>query len=442
MRVNLLGNICNNSFDLAKALREIGVDAHLYLTWADQAHPQTRPESSDPSLRGGYPDWIHELDVPLARFRHRGWAPRRVREELAACDIIHTHGHYATWIMGERTPYVIQPFGSDFFVMPFGRPGRSWTTLEDLVPDYRWLGFSRRVREAYRRSSAIVLFNVDHLWERAYRNLVAGRRIGVIGLIQDTDAFAPGTGDCPPLVTELRRSFDLLLFQPTRQIWTDAGRRATGDYSYGNDLFLRGLARAVRAGVRACAILVDKGSICTGASRRLIDELGIAANVRWIKAMPRYQLIDYYRHVDLTIDAFYAGGFGSACLEAMACCCPVLMYLDEEANREVFGEVAPVVNARTEVDVGARLQHHATPAGRTELVDMGVRARAFVERHHASRAVAPRYLSLYRGVLGLDREFQFADPDLYLRLESPLPPASRLPFLHPGSRPARQAQRR
>jgi glycosyltransferase involved in cell wall biosynthesis len=426
MRVHIIGNTCNNGYDLARLLRASDVDAHLFLTPAERRHPQTLPESSDPSLTRGYPDWIHRLEIPLARFRHRGSIPRRVRDELTDCDLIHAHGNYAVWIMRASTPFVIQPFGNDFFVMPFGRPGRSFKKLEDLIPDYRWVGLPLLLREAYQRCSAIVLFNVDHLWERAYTALVPGKRIGVIGLITDTEQFAPGDTPPPVILSRLRERHELVLFQPTRQIWTPPGRRENGDYSYGNDLFLRGLAQAVQDGASACALLVDKGNTCTTASKALARELGIADRVVWIPEMPRHQLISYYRHVDLTVDAFYAGGFGSAALEAMACGCPVLMYLDEPNNRAVFGEVAPVVNAQTADDIAARIRRAATAAGRAELREMAPRARGFVERHHSGTAVVPRYKRLYETVLGRGAEFEFADPAVFLGVKSPLAPAPRL----------------
>lgn len=428
MRVHIIGNTCNNGFDLARLLRGQGVDAHLFLAPNERRHPQTLPESSDPTLARGYPDWIHRIEMPLARFRHLALIPRRIRDQLCDCDLIHAHGNFAVWIMRGPTPFVIQPFGHDFFIMPFGRAPRSLTKLEDLVPDYRWLGLPALMREAYRRCNALVLFNVDHLWERAYTALVPGKRLAVIGLITDTDQFTPaeGDGEPPELVARLRQRHDVILFQPTRQIWTPPGRRENGDYSYGNDLFLRGLARAVRGGANACAVLVDKNNTCTGASKALVAELGIADRVNWIGEMPRHKLVAYYRHVDMTVDAFYAGGFGSACLEAMACGCPVLMYFDVDANQAVFGEVAPVVNARTEADIAARIAHAATSAGKAELREMGPPARSFVVRHHSGRAVVPKYIQLYEAVLGKRDHYRYADPAVFLNVRSPLPPAPRL----------------
>ena len=58
MKVALYGNVCNNYYTLAKALRsKLNIDAHLYLNY--KADIQNRPESDDPHLKDNYPDWIH-----------------------------------------------------------------------------------------------------------------------------------------------------------------------------------------------------------------------------------------------------------------------------------------------------------------------------------------------------------------------------------------------
>ena len=55
MKIAFYGNVCNNYYTLAKALRSrLNVDAHLYLN--HKADIQNRPESDDPDLKNNYPD--------------------------------------------------------------------------------------------------------------------------------------------------------------------------------------------------------------------------------------------------------------------------------------------------------------------------------------------------------------------------------------------------
>lgn len=407
MRVHLLGNTCNCHFDLARLLREHGVDAHLFLTPGDQAHPQTRPESADPSLATSYPPWIHRLRPFAHRWRRLANTDRATRAALSSCDIVHTHANYATWLRGCRVPCVIQPFGGDFFVFPFGRPRNK---VRHVIPDYRWIGFPGRIRAALRDASAIVLPNIDLLWRRAYQ-LLDDQPIAGIGLVIDTEALQPGTSPPPGPIAKLRRDHDLVFFQPTRQIWTDRGSRGHGGYSYGNDLFFRGLADAIRAGVSACLVVTDKQSDCTPASKALIRELGIADHVEWIPQMPRHELSAFYQHADVTVDAFYAGGFGSAALEAMACGTPVMMYFHEAGNRALFGEVAPVINVQTPAEIAESIERYASD--KESLTKLGEAARDFVSRHHSAKAVGPKYIALYEFVVSRTATFPFVRAELF-----------------------------
>ncbi len=425
MRVHFVGNICNHQFDVARALRDLGVDAHLYLTPFDSDR-QSAPESMDATLAGNYPPWIHRMRVPGIRFRPLAAIDRASVDELVACDLVHTYGNYATWIMGRATPYVIQPFGYDFSTMPFGRY-RAYDKWKDFVPDPRWWGLPGKIRAAYRGARAIVLGNIDRMWTRGYQALLGGQRIAPIGLAMNTDTFSPrGDEAAPALITALRARHRVIAFQPTRQIWTEPGRRAEGGYSYGNDLFFRGLADAIRSGASIGAIVIDKGSTCTLASRRLVTALGLDAHVTWIPTMPRHELVAYYRHVDVTVDAFYAGGFGSACLEAMACACPVLMAFDP-ANRALYGEDAPVLHATDVTTIAAHLIRLSASPDQARAV--GLAARGFVERHHGRAAVIPRYRHLHEAVLGRATDFRFLDAGVFRALTSPLPPITRLPKL-------------
>ena len=414
MRVHLIGNVCNNHFAIARALRDEGVDAHLFLSPWDQAYPQNRPESEDPALRGGYPEWIHRVPTPwFERFRPHWFIDRRTRATLAECDVMHAHGDVATWVLDTTVPVVVHPYGSDFFQYPVLRVRHRGSRL----PHVRHLGFRRRIIRAYRESAAIVIGGVDTTWVRGYRLLLPGTRIAPLPLCLDTTRFCPAaTERIDATVAELRRIADLVVFQPTRQLWIP-GLRAI-ESSKGNDVFLRGLARAVKDdGVRIAGLLVDRGDYDTQASKKLIVELGIADRIRWIPPQPRYRLVELYRSVDLVVDGLVAGGYGAVPLEAMACGCPVLMLILDDAYRQLLGEVPPVMNAGDEGGVRDHLVRAATDPDYVRTA--GLRSVEFVRRHHAPDVLGPRYQALYETVLGRRTDSRFVSPDLFLRIQPP-----------------------
>ena len=60
MKIALYGNTCNNLFNMCKALRGKGIDAHLYLNSIIDI--QNKPESDEIELKNNYPEWIHQSD--------------------------------------------------------------------------------------------------------------------------------------------------------------------------------------------------------------------------------------------------------------------------------------------------------------------------------------------------------------------------------------------
>ena len=57
MRVAFCGDVANNFYQIAKAVRRWkDIDAHLFV---DFNSGQNVPENDDPELVDNYPDWIH-----------------------------------------------------------------------------------------------------------------------------------------------------------------------------------------------------------------------------------------------------------------------------------------------------------------------------------------------------------------------------------------------
>ena len=73
-RVAFVGNIANNFYREAKALQGSGFEVHLYFLH-DPNNSTTQPESDEPELSNGYPDWIKRYPgfkttaLSLAAFR-------------------------------------------------------------------------------------------------------------------------------------------------------------------------------------------------------------------------------------------------------------------------------------------------------------------------------------------------------------------------------------
>jgi glycosyltransferase involved in cell wall biosynthesis len=160
---------------------------------------------------------------------------------------------------------------------------------------------------------------------------------------------------------------------------------------------LRGFAELVRQRPKALLVLFEWG-LELDRSRELIRELGVDANVRWSRPLPKLRLIDAYRGADLVLDQFLIGTFGAIAPEAMACGVPVLMAFEPETHRWCFEELPPVVAARSAEEIGAALTRLAQDEG--ERKRLGEAGRAWVERWHGWRLVVDRQQALYEEIMG------------------------------------------
>lgn len=130
----------------------------------------------------------------------------------------------------------------------------------------------------------------------------------------------------------------------------------------------------------------------TDAVQRAVAQLGEDHDFefRLVADVPRPQAMAIMRDCDIVLDQFTLGTHGVVALEAMAWGKPVVCYIKPSLIDEC-PEDYPVVNASQDglADQLARLLTDG--ALRHEL---GLRGRAYVERHHSAHAVAQKLLAL------------------------------------------------
>ncbi len=137
------------------------------------------------------------------------------------------------------------------------------------------------------------------------------------------------------------------------------------------------------------------------AVHRLQDE-GIAVELALVEGVPHTQARRLYARADVLVDQLRAGWYGGLAVELMALGRPSVAYIREEDLRSLPSEMRaelPVVNATedTLVDVLRDL----LTTRRSELPELGVRSRAYVERWHDPLAISRRLKADYERALGL-----------------------------------------
>ncbi len=380
VRVALLGNLVGAAYELARELRWRGVDAHLLLS---RREATTRRENTSPEDFGERRQdlsWVHVWDVPSGddvtpassrireRFGYLRHTPRLWRT-LRSFDVVHAFTLMPIFAADAGPPFIATPTGSD---------------ARETAPSLGLLGYL--LRRAYRRTARIVTPALDE----PIRQLLD--RVGCLERV----TFVPWGMDQPDL--EGGASIPQSTDQPLHYLSLGRWHFITTDSEQahkGNDRFLDAAAKVRAEGIPLRLTLVERGQDLE-AARRLVRDLGLEDIVTWVPPMGRSQVISILRRHHVVADHFQYGLWGGACLEPMTSALPVLIHISPKAEAEAYPEPMPVLNVSSIEEIADAMRY--AHFHRAELRDLGMRARAFVDRYHSWDTVCAQMAHLYREV--------------------------------------------
>ncbi len=122
---------------------------------------------------------------------------------------------------------------------------------------------------------------------------------------------------------------------------------------------------------------------------------GLDADLEIVEGLHHDEAFARYRDADIVVDQLNAGWYGIFAIECMALGKPVVTFLHDDAVRrtsEAFATEVPIVSATAET---LREQLRPLVADAARRRDLGVAARAYVERVHDLERVTDRLLDLY-----------------------------------------------
>jgi glycosyltransferase involved in cell wall biosynthesis len=433
VRVLQFGNVAQNGYNNAKLLRRIGIEADAV---CDESQALAQPEWEDAPLPldvdamapwtvvsvDGWrrPDWVIAPRVPPRRppgYYRAAYAAaiaantprlRRLYAELRReFDAIRAElgtdlsfgdvraGFRAAWmhsvVLGDisslfRRYDLVQAYATHPILTLVAAPERPFVayehgTLRELPFEPSWRG--RLLSLAYRRAAKVIITNADVV--------ASTRRLGLVNTTfiphpVDETKYTPGPSS---VGHELRaQGATPFVLAPARQDWREKR----------NDEMVRALAQLVRTDHPRATLMLGEWGSDVARTRALVEELGVSANVRWTKPVPKLRLIELYRAADVVLDQFTFGTFGGIAPEAMACERPVVMAFDRALHEWCFTEPPPIVDARDARSLAEALGRLANDPG--ERNRLGREGRAWVERNHSWRLVAERHRSVYEEVLG------------------------------------------
>ena len=394
MRIAFFGNVCNNYYQIAYALRTYaGIDAHLYINNND--HPQMKPESDDPSLKGNYPDWIHAGNYIHGSALLRPWKAE-ITEELRKYDIavVSYLGPIFAQFTGKPTVFFVA--GGDLSVTPFLWQHMSFfhgirqKAPKVVVSFWQKRGvkhMSRIWRMSPLYENEIELLGVKDTARDYFMPLLIDDR-KFVEISEEEAAASPD-----PNIPEIRRRFDFFVFHPTRIMIRATPQMKAKLQWKANDVLFEGFAEFLqRTGTdRAGLVMPERAaSPDIDLAKEIISSLGIESGVYWAKpdrpaGFTRSELMTYYSLADAVADQYGPVLLSSVALEGMCMSRPVIMNAVPEYMQRVYGR-NPVLSAATPADVADRLEKlYTSPEWKTRV---GIEGRQFINEFHTREAGA------------------------------------------------------
>lgn len=185
-------------------------------------------------------------------------------------------------------------------------------------------------------------------------------------------------------------------FHPTHLDWKVGDPGVHRKSSKGNDRFIKAFARAIRDGLDAYCVILDRGPD-KDVAKELIRNLGVEDRFIWKPHLMRDELVEEFRNADVVVDHFDNGGFGCSTIEAMSVDKPVMIYLQENCLKLQYAEPLPVLNCHTEEEIYEQIMRCRD---RAYLQNIGKKAKEWVYKYHHWETCLDQFLFYYSLLTG------------------------------------------
>jgi len=388
MKIAILGNLAGVANEIVVGLRKIGVKADLFIS-ADEVADTFDDLAGQTMLD---PAWIQYID-PLNQagitkqsidssrrtFLQRHFPITTIRK-LLRYDLIHAHSGSLNFSLLSHLLFVRLRV-KKYLAFATGSDIREVALFEKGTYGYLMRAF-------FKNASQVLLLNSDML---TLKNPLGLTEASFFPFVINEEKFSPGLRGEKPEIYKGK----LLCFMMSR---LDFGMSDCHEHRSSmkcNERFLYALAEFCKVDLDIHAIVLDRGSDRDFA-RQLVKDLGISDQVTFHPPMTELERIKYLRMADVVIDQFNLGSFGLCALEALSVGKPLITHLCEDSAQEAYGDIPPILNARTASEILEQLLHIRS-AGLRE--NLSFQAREWILKHHSREVVVNKLMNLYKVVL-------------------------------------------
>jgi len=353
LRVAFFGDMNNNFFSFMRHLRDLGVDAHLFLYKnQDKVQPRWAPQS-DTYEWDKWKDYVHQTNC-RAQWQELLWGDMKaLRRDFEGFDITFISGFAAAlFARAGILPDYYMPYAIGFEIINRG-PRKGLRGFVDRLQIY-WQ--TRGVHSARKT----ILTSGDKQTEKKAIALDLNYQfftsVPMVYVESDVCIIDPDVSE----IIKIMQASDFVVSSHVRHDWVHANtsypQRKEVIYSKRTDILIEGFAKYLKnAGSQMPKLLLAEYGPHVNASKDLIANLGITENVYWFRELKRKQIMQFLWRVDATAGEFMdAAVTCGVVLESLASGKPLMNALsitNEEYKAQTGSPLPPILPCSSVEDV-------------------------------------------------------------------------------------------
>ncbi len=333
MKIALIGNMNNNFFSIMRYLRDLGLDAHLFMYENQYEHFQ--PEKDTYHIEK-YQPYIHILPVVESVKGVFFLDKKRIRLMLQEYDFFIGSGVAPAIFYRIGTPLDIFIPHDDGLEHTTNMPWSFGTILKNLARRYVT---NLQVKGLQKNTTKVIASGVQEITNNALE------RVGLIQKhIKKYLLMVYLEEESNPelkIIIEKMQKHDFVIFSHTRHVWQEDALEVQikEDGGKGLNKLIIAYSQFLKKNPKSKPLLVffEYGQD-VDASKKLIEELKIEKSVLWLNLMPRKDILQLIGYADIVVDSLCAtmwGGVGWEGLTRGKILMQNIVQSDEEYQKEM-----------------------------------------------------------------------------------------------------------
>ncbi|MFA5165764.1 MAG: hypothetical protein WC449_00460 [Candidatus Paceibacterota bacterium] len=366
MKIAIVGNLGQSGYIIAKALRQQGQDADLFITCKNNKIAKGQDPKEYEEAAQNY-SWIKLYNTsPALKAIYQG---------------LQIFPKYDRMIALTLSPAYVQFFNKNYIAISTG------SDLREFVFEKGIMNFLLRL--SYK--NAKYLFCGISEMNTAIKELRLENKSAPLFTPIDINLLESYAKKCP-----VGRNGDLTIFAPSSWITSKYNK-----FSKGIDKLLEASIKLIEEGYALKLKLIDFSN--AGLKREDVEYVKNIAGqskgkIEIIPRIPgRQELVCQYLQSDIIADQFDIGLFGNIGGEALACKKPLLTFFNKEYFKYYKGEIAPIINCQTQEEIYQELKKILLLPGQEReknLQILGEQGYNWLLRHHALPIIAQKIINV------------------------------------------------